>query len=449
MSKKQRPHAITVKYELADAFRENSGQIFDLARSNALLEVVQDCWRQIGEQFPARDRIPATGLTCQYRPAHEGGQAVICTLPQQHVFNEASHVGLFRDQKHKPRLFVMENMAPPSHAPSLRLSAIVEIEKKSRVNWRSCRRDQDFEKAVDEILRNPDAVPQVTVDRKPLSKLRPGNTLAGKKSYLSAYLIWLFFGLTGAHRLYLKRYPTGFTWVGLLALCLLMETYLAPLDGVWLTLHTAIFIGMFVVWTLDSLLTGLMVRDYNAALLAAELASPPPDEPQPATSATPSPPVRKLVDSRGRQLRLTAGQWTFAIPGDWTARRDTENQAAVFTSPGGGIECRVHELGLHDTSLSPDVKVAILAKIAFQKFLNIDETDWQVIASRIWGEDGVTRMEREIRKKDAQQRIYCLTVSHEGASVVITIRDNEGTDDNESLLSHRALSQSMRPLRIN
>lgn len=77
---------------------------------------------------------------------------------------------------------------------------------------------------------------------------------ANRKSAGVAYLLWLFIGMTGAHRFYLGRTGTAATQLALFVLGLL--TLVAGVGFV--------FLGIEAVWVVfDAFLIGSIVREHN------------------------------------------------------------------------------------------------------------------------------------------------------------------------------------------
>ena len=80
---------------------------------------------------------------------------------------------------------------------------------------------------------------------------------ANKKSAVVAYLLWLFFGMFGAHRFYLSQPGTGAALLIITLLSILLMALVAGFFTIWIS----------IIWVLvDLFLIPRIVREYNLAL---------------------------------------------------------------------------------------------------------------------------------------------------------------------------------------
>src|SRR4051812_30249700 len=109
-----RSHHIQMKYLLAQMAIQNPERFFATFGPGGDAAYLADLWVAIGQRLPAAKQVPNNGTAVWHRPAAEGWEAIVLTLPPPLTHNEAYFVGAVRSADGGCRVFCLERAAGTS-----------------------------------------------------------------------------------------------------------------------------------------------------------------------------------------------------------------------------------------------------------------------------------------------------------------------------------------------
>lgn len=154
-----RQHHMQMKYLLAQMAIQNPDRFFATFGAEEGAACLADLWAAIGQSLPPDQQVPAAGAAAWHRPAGEGAEVVILTLPPPAARNEAYFVGAVRPVGGGCRAFCLERSIVPSTGEEFTI--LSELAANGRSNWGPGVEPavERFAEVIGRVVANPSARP--------------------------------------------------------------------------------------------------------------------------------------------------------------------------------------------------------------------------------------------------------------------------------------------------
>jgi hypothetical protein len=152
-----------MKYLLAQLAIQNPERFFAIFGPGGDASYLADLWAAMGQTLPPEHQVPSAGAAVWHRPAGEGPEVVVLTLPPPAARNEAYFVAAVRPACGGCRAFCLERAVMPSTGEEFTI--LSELAANGRSNWGPGGEPvvEQFAEVVRRVVADPSARPMAFV----------------------------------------------------------------------------------------------------------------------------------------------------------------------------------------------------------------------------------------------------------------------------------------------
>lgn len=163
MGEQPRQHHMQMKYMLAQMAFLNPDRFFTTFGPGGDPNFLSDLWTSMGQSLPAEEQVSSAGAGVWYRPADDGLEVLVLTLPAPAARNEAYFVGAVRLPNGTCRAFCLERAVMP--ATGEEFTILSELAPNGRSNWGAGTAPvvEEFADMLFQLVMDPSARPMAFV----------------------------------------------------------------------------------------------------------------------------------------------------------------------------------------------------------------------------------------------------------------------------------------------
>lgn len=158
-----RQHHMQMKYLLAQMAIQNPERFFATFGPGGEAAYLSDLWTAMGQSLPPNQQIPSAGAAVWHRPAGEGPEVIVLTLPPPTARNEAHFVAATRPADGVCRVFCLERADMQSTGEEFTI--LSELAANGHSNWGPGGEPiaEEFAEVVSRVVADPSARPMAFV----------------------------------------------------------------------------------------------------------------------------------------------------------------------------------------------------------------------------------------------------------------------------------------------